>query len=151
MADKNSGNSKLTQKSLLKLHNVRILTALFSKTAPRILMKLCMQLGYVCVKVLVIVAGLVIAPFKRKAAGGRLNLASYNKRQVIIATSCHCNSKLNTNLLVFRKCNSTQNFKVRGKAAAMTKSLTPKANVICHFRNEIQGKFIVRVGNSLTS
>ena len=62
--------------SLLKFHNVIVLCAFFSKTAPPILMKLCMWLGYVQGKVLVPLAALVIAPFKRKAAGGRLSLAS---------------------------------------------------------------------------
>ena len=49
------------------------------KTAPRILMKLYMQLGYVQGKVLVPLAPLVIALFVRKAAGGSLSLASYRK------------------------------------------------------------------------
>ena len=42
-------------------------------------MKLSIKLGYVCVKVLVILAGLVIAPFKSKAARGHLRLASILK------------------------------------------------------------------------
>ena len=62
--------------SLLKLLNVIILITLFSKTAPPILMKLYMYIGHVQGKVLVPLAPLVIAPFKRKAAGGRLHLAS---------------------------------------------------------------------------
>ena len=49
--------------SLLKLHNVIILSALFSKMGPPILMKLCMLLGHGCVKKVRPLAPLVIAPF----------------------------------------------------------------------------------------
>ena len=57
--------------SLLKLHKIIVLLQFFSKTAPPILMKLCMYVGYDQGKVLVPLAPLVIAPFKRKEAGGR--------------------------------------------------------------------------------
>ena len=65
--------------SLLKLHNVIVLSAFFSKTAPPILMKLCMYSGYTQGKVLVPLAPLVIALYKRKAAEGRFRMRVYVK------------------------------------------------------------------------
>ena len=88
--DSSKARTVLKVESLLKLHKIIILIPLFSKTAPRILMKLCMQLGYGCPKDLVIVAGLVIARFKRKAAGGRLSFEQgYNQ-------TCHYFHNLQT-------------------------------------------------------
>ena len=47
-------------------------------------MKLCILLWHSQGKVLVPLAPLVIAQFKRKAAGGRLSLASSYKKQIKI-------------------------------------------------------------------
>ena len=88
--------------SLLKLRNVIILCSFFTKTAPPILMKLCMQLGYDCLKKVRPLAPLVIAPFKRKAAA--LDLRVYVKAMPTIEITPYLSNYLPISSIYGQNC-----------------------------------------------
>ena len=80
------------------------LSMIYSKTLTPILMKLCMWPRHVPRKVLVPLTPLVIARFKRKAAGGRLSM------RVIYNTSIIKQNRAKTSMTYFERASSSKIF-----------------------------------------